>query len=142
MWNYLILFVIAVIIVFVTRECETSREVKRRYKILIEHLNKDECPDEFKVLRKPIVLTMLRERYGEVGYNVDKGAEIGLCIEGDPNHVFHVLIHELAHSTVKEYSHNNDFWHSYDKLRQICLDLGIYERIPVKTPFCKKTVQD
>jgi hypothetical protein len=142
MWNYLVIFLIALLIVLTTRDCATTTEVKRRYNILLDHLNTENCPDEFKVLRKRIVITMVRKRYGEVGYNVDKGAEIGLCIDGDPNHAFHVLIHELAHSTIKEYSHSTDFWNNCEKLKNICVDLGIYETIPTKTPFCNKTVQD
>ena len=134
---FLVLLVIVTLIVLYTKEPPELTEVKRRYAILIKN-----CPDEFKILRKPIIITAFRKRFGEVGYNVNKGCEIGICIDGTPNQIFHVLIHELAHSTVKVYSHDSEFWHNLEKLKQVCIDLGIYETILEKTPFCGKTVQD
>jgi len=134
---FLVLLVIAALIVLYTKEPPELTEVKRRYAILIEN-----CPEEFKILRKPIIITAFRKRFGEIGYNVNKGCEIGLCIDGNPNEIFHVLIHELAHSTVKVYSHDSEFWENFEKLKQVCIDLGIYETIPEKTPFCGKTVHD
>jgi len=134
---FLILVMIVSLIVLYTTEPPELTEVKRRYAILIKN-----CPEEFKILRKPIIITAFRKRFGEVGYNVNKGCEIGLCIDGTPNQIFHVLIHELAHSTVKVYSHDSEFWQNFEKLRQLCIDLDIYETIHEKTPFCGKTVHD
>lgn len=134
---FLVLSVAVVLIILTTKEPYELTEVKRRYAILIKN-----CPEEFKILRKPIIITAFRKRFGEIGYNVNKGCEIGLCIDGTPNQIFHVLIHELAHSTVKVYSHDSEFWEKFEKLRQVCIDLGIYETIPEKTPFCGKTVHD
>ena len=135
--SFLVLFVLVVYIVKNTTEPPELTEVKRRYNILIAN-----CPDEFKVLRKPIIITAFRKRFGEIGYNVNKGCEIGLCIDGEPNQIFHVLIHELTHSTVKAYSHDGEFWKKFQKLKKICIDLGIYEPIPTSTPFCGQSVSD
>lgn len=134
---FFVLLVAVVLIVLTTKEPPELTEVKRRYAILIKN-----CPEEFKILRKPIIITAFRKRFGEIGYNVSKGCEIGICIDGTPNQIFHVLIHELAHSTVKVYSHDSEFWHNFEKLKQVCIDLGIYETIPEKTAFCGKTVHD
>jgi hypothetical protein len=134
---FLILLMVATFIVLTTKEPPELTEVKRRYAILIKN-----CPEEFKILRKPIIITAFRKRFGEIGYNVNKGCEIGLCIDGTPNQIFHVLIHELAHSTVEVYSHDYEFWKNFEKLKQLCIDLDIYETIPDKTPFCGKTVHD
>jgi hypothetical protein len=79
---------------------------------------------------------------GAIGYNTNKGNEIGLCIDGDSNEIFHVLLHELAHSTVDEYSHSKEYWKNFKELRKMCVELGIYEEIPKKTKFCNKYVQD
>ena len=134
---FFVLLVAVVLIVLTTKEPPELTEVKRRYAILIKN-----CPEEFKILRKPIIITAFRKRFGEIGYNVSKGCEIGICIDGTPNQIFHVLLHELAHSTVKVYSHDSEFWNNFEKLKQVCIDLDIYETIPEKTAFCGKTVQD
>jgi len=79
---------------------------------------------------------------GTVGYNTNKGAEIVVCLGGTPNEIFHVLIHELAHCTVEEYSHSEQYWENYIELRDICVNLGIYEKIPERTKFCGQHIQD
>ena len=79
---------------------------------------------------------------GGVGYNTNKGGDIAVCLDGEPNEIFHVLIHELAHCTVDEYEHSQEFWNNYIELRDICINLGIYEKIPNKTPFCGEHIQD
>jgi len=55
---------------------------------------------------------------------------------------FTFLIHELAHCTVSEYEHSDTFWNNYIELRDMCVDLGIYDKIPVRTEFCGEHVQD
>ena len=77
-----------------------------------------------------------------VGYNTNKGQEIALCLDGSANEIFHVLIHELTHSSVEEYSHSKKFWDNYIELRDICVKLGIYEIIPEKVEFCGQHIQD
>lgn len=79
---------------------------------------------------------------GSVGYNTNKGGEIAVCLDGSPNEIFHVLLHELAHCTVSEYSHSNEFWNNYVELRDQCIALGIYEKIPAQTSFCGQHVSD
>jgi hypothetical protein len=43
---------------------------------------------------------------------------------------------------VREYDHSEEFWNNYIELRDICLRLGIYQKIPDKTEFCGEHVQD
>jgi len=123
-----------------THEPENLRIVKEKYRILREHL-KETNNKEFEMLQKPIPITA-HTRTETIGYNTNKGQEIGLCISGDTNKIMHVLIHELAHSAIKEYDHSEEYWDKYNKLIQICKELGIYEPITQKTKFCGKHVQD
>ena len=38
----------------------------------------------------------------------------------------YVLLHELAHITVEEYDHSEQFWSNFKKLREVAASLGIY----------------
>jgi hypothetical protein len=79
---------------------------------------------------------------GDVGYNVNKGYEIFLCIDGsDPNNVFHILLHELAHVTVLEYKHSGHFWDNLHRLKAIAGRLGIYKGIS-RRPYCGHHISD
>jgi hypothetical protein len=138
---FLVLIVINLIILFMIREPENFAEVKRRYKILREHIEKTNN-EKFRVLIDPIPLTALRKMSGTVGYNVNKGADITICIDGEVNEIMHVLIHELAHSTVPEWTHSENFWNNYMELRGVCESIGIYTRLPDKTKFCGQYIQD
>ena len=104
-------------------------------------------------IRREPVLEEVKERYHTlraykgsfvrgVGYNTNKGQEIGLCIDGKVNHVLHVLLHELAHCTVDEYSHSDDFWSNYEELRNEAIAIGVYDNIGTLTPFCGKQIVD
>ena len=137
----LLLIIINVIILMNIQEPDRLSEVREKYRTLREHL-KETNNQEFKMLCKEIPITAHRRMNGSIGYNVNKGNDIGLCIDGEPNEIFHVLIHELAHCTIDEYSHSKEFWKKFDKLRTICVSLGIYREIPQRTEFCGKHVQD
>tara|TARA_B110000483_G_scaffold231678_1_gene298334 strand:- start:151 stop:579 length:429 start_codon:yes stop_codon:yes gene_type:complete len=137
----LLIIIINVIILMNIQEPERLSEVREKYRTLREHL-KETNNQEFKMLCKEIPITAHRRMNGSIGYNVSKGSDIGLCIDGEPNEIFHVLIHELAHCTVDEYSHSKDFWKKFEELRTICVSLGIYREIPQRTEFCGKHIQD
>jgi len=94
------------------------------------------------MLCRCIPITGMKRMNGSVGSNTNKGGEIVVCLDGNTNQVFHVLIHELAHSTVEEYSHSPEFWDNYVELRDICVHLGIYQQIPERTKFCGQHIQD
>ena len=137
----ILLLIINVIILMNIQEPERLSEVREKYRTLREHL-KETNNQEFKMLCKEIPITAHRRMNGSIGYNVSKGSDIGLCIDGEPNEIFHVLIHELAHCTVDEYSHSKEFWEKFDELRTMCVSLGIYQEIPQRTKFCGKHIQD
>lgn len=123
-----------------TKEPEKVRRVREKYTLLREALVREGL---FPKLHKPMPLTMYYRTWdGALGYNVNKGFELGVCIDGEVNEVFHVLLHELAHCTVDEFDHSVEYWNNYIELRDVALRLGIYEKIPEKTPFCGKEVQD
>ena len=101
----LLLLIINVYIIINTKEPEKISEIKKRYKILREHLKKENI-EKFQVITKELPISYFKKIDGHIGYNTDKGSEIGLCIDGEINEIFHVLLHELTHSTVEEYSHS------------------------------------
>ena len=138
MITWIILFVVNLYILMTTKDPEKLRVVKEKYQILRENLE----GTEFEKLSKCILITGHHRLNGTVGYNVNKGYEIGLCLDGKPNEIFHVLIHELAHCTVDEYNHTEQYWENYKKLRDMCIRLNIYEQIPNETPFCGMHIQD
>lgn len=136
------LILLNVVLLWVTQEPPNLVEVKRRYQVLVDHVreNLDDLPKNFHVLENQVVIT--GRKGGDLGYNVNKGFEIGVCLDGTPNDMFHVLLHELAHSTVEEYSHSDAFWKNFGKLKDMSVDLGIYERITERKRFCGEFIQD
>lgn len=138
----LVLIIVNVYILLNTKQPENLRIVRERYRLLREHIETTNN-EEFAHLRNEIPITAHhRAQGGSVGYNINKGHEIGICIDGDPNEIMHVLIHELAHNCVDEYAHSSGFWEKYDKIKNMCIELGIYQEITEKTKFCGKHVQD
>ena len=137
----ILLLIINVLLFIYTREPQELTDVREKYRTLREHL-KETNNDKFKTLIKEIPIIAHKRMNGSIGYNISKGSDIGICIDGEPNEIFHVLLHELAHSTVEEYSHSEEFWKNFDELRSICVSLGIYREIPHRTEFCGKYVQD
>ena len=136
-----LLIIINVIVYINTQEPQNLTKVREKYRTLREHL-KSTNNEEFKMLCKEIPITAHHRVGGAIGYNVNKGNGIGVCIDGEPNEIFHVLLHELAHCTVDEYSHSKEYWDNFDKLRNICISLGIYDKIPERKDFCGKQIQD
>jgi predicted metal-dependent hydrolase len=138
---FIILLIVNIWILRQTREPEKLIEVKEKYRILREHL-KETNNEKFHMLTECIPITGIMRMNGAVGYNTNKGGEIAICLDGETNEIFHVLIHELAHCTVEEYDHSEKFWKNFLELRDICIELDIYENIPNKTEFCGEHIQD
>jgi predicted metal-dependent hydrolase len=137
----IVLIILAIVLFVTTKQPENLRIVNEKYKTLREHL-KETGNEKFQMLTRHIPLTGKRWMSESVGTNTNKGGEIALCLDGEPNVIFHVLIHELAHCTVEEYSHSPEFWKNYEELRDMCVNMGIYERVMEKTEFCGQHVQD
>ena len=114
------------------REPPILVEIKRRYGVLLQHLRDTPSVDpRFEVLRRhePLLtgIDSSRMNRGTIGYNVNKGYEIFICIDNDGSvdAAMHVLIHELAHMTVPEYDHTDAYWQSFKDLRGLCETLGL-----------------
>ena len=140
----LILLVVLTIVSIVTarREPENFTEVRKRYEILINYVKNNSVPEKFKVLDHQILLIGYLKKKHELGYNTNKGYEIGLCLDGTVNQIFHVLLHELAHSTVSEYEHSTQFWQNFKELRELATQIGIYEPVNSSEKFCGKYISD
>ena len=139
---FIILYALVIWILFSTSEPDNFRKVKEMYRTLIDHIREHNTDPRFDVLKTETVLVAYRGRTHEIGYNTNKGYEIGLCIDGEPNQIFHVLLHELAHCTVDDYEHNSNFWKNFNDLKAICTKIGLYQMIPQKEKFCGKHIQD
>ena len=138
----LLLILVNILILINTKQPRKLVEVLEKYEILRDHLRDNEN-EGFETLRMRVPITAIEKMRGDsVGYNTNKGENITICLDGEVNEIFHVLIHELAHNTVKEYAHSDSFWKKYTDLRDLCINLGIYEKIPERTEFCGKHVQD
>jgi hypothetical protein len=142
MFLFLILYAVVAWILWTTREPSNFTKVKEMYRTFIDHIRENNTDPRFDALKTEIVLVAYRDRSHEIGYNTNKGYEIGLCIDGEPNQIFHVLLHELAHCTVDDYEHNSNFWKNFNDLKTICTKIGLYETIPQKEEFCGKHIQD
>lgn len=140
---FILLVVLTVVsIVTARREPENFTEVRKRYEILRNYVKNNPVPEKFKVLDHQILLIGYLKKKHELGYNTNKGYEIGLCLDGTVNQIFHVLLHELAHSTVSEYEHSTQFWQNFKELRELATQIGIYEPVNSSEKFCGKYISD
>lgn len=112
-------------------------EIKRRYEILLDHLRTSPGIDpRFEPIKnhRPLFtgIDAARMNKGTLGYNVNKGYEIFICIDSTStvDAAMHILIHELAHMTVPEYDHSEAFWKNFHDLRFLCINLGILNLPP------------
>ena len=137
---WVLLLVVNAYLIRTTREPEKLIAVREKYTTLRDHLKET---GKFPMLHEPMPITAYHRMWdGSLGFNVNKGFELGVCIDGEVNQIFHILLHELAHCTVDEYDHSDEYWENYIELRDIAIAIGIYEKIPERTKFCGKDVQD
>ena len=73
----LLLLVINVWIFITTRQPQKLKEIKEKYKILREHIKTVE-DEKFNKIKKEIPLVAFKRVGGPVGYNTNKGQEIGI----------------------------------------------------------------
>ena len=129
------------------REHPLMAEIRRRYDVLLTHLRDTEAVDpRFARLRRRCILTGIhgsRMNKGTIGYNVNKGYEIYICLDKeDINSAMNVFIHELAHVTVDEYDHSEAFWSSFKDLKALCKTLDIYTPIEGSVEYCGVMIRD
>ena len=139
---FVLLFIVAFMCTVTLTEPVRFTQVKEMYTRFIDHMVEHNTDPRFDVLTKRCVLVGFDRKSGDLGYNTNKGYEIGLCLDGTPNQIFHVLIHELAHCTVPEYDHSPQFWKNFRDLKELCNQAGLYELIPHKVNFCGQHIQD
>ena len=133
---YVVLFVVCLYLVINTREPREFQKLRKMYHKYVKIL-----PEEFYTLRHKSVLVCLLGT-SELGYNINKGHEIAICYDKDVNSMFHVLLHELAHCTVKEYDHSDRFWQNTEKLTNIAISNGFYKPIRNFKQFCGSKIKD
>jgi hypothetical protein len=139
----MVLIILVAVCLMTTHEPENFTKVKKLYAQLREHIRtNDKVPEKFKILQKQILLIGYLKKKHELGYNTNKGYEIGLCLDGNVNQIFHVLLHELSHSTVSEYEHSTQFWQNFKELRELATSIGLYEPISSSEKFCGKYISD
>ena len=91
--------------------------------MLIEKLRET---GEFPILQRRYLITGMLSK-GQVG--------------SDVNSVFHVLLHEIAHTSVTEYQHSGHFWDNLHKLKAVAGRIGIYKGVTRK-PYCGHHISD
>jgi len=138
---FLLLFILVCITLSI-RENPLLTEIKKRYSILKNHLREI---GEFKgIYTTDSIITGTTIKGDKIGTNVNKGYEITLCLEGGLDNidsVMNVFLHELAHQTVNEYEHSDEFWNNFKKLRDIASTLDIYRPIP-NVKYCGQEIGD
>ena len=68
-----------------------------------------------------------RDNNIHIGYTINKGDKIGLCIDDDENTLFFVVLHELAHVITRSYGHDDKFWKNFEFLIKQAVKLNIYD---------------
>jgi hypothetical protein len=127
-------------------------QLKNRYEQLLVILHNDPYLDpRWKPIKNRVILTAMNgwnKSRGAIGFNVNKGYEIYICMDMDPsidhekriNTAMHVLIHELCHSTVSEYEHSGDFWKNFKDFKEYCSSHGLYTMGNVG-PYCGENIR-
>lgn len=144
------LVLLAVILIF-NKPPELFDAVRDRYEQILETVrDDDELDPRWEPLRKRVILTGMcdwNKSRGAIAYNVNKGYEIYLCLDGADqaderriNTLTHVLIHELSHSTVREYEHSDKFWNNFKDLRKYLYEKGLYDPNNLG-PFCGEPIK-
>lgn len=119
--------------------------IKEKYSALLLYLHSGANTDpRWEKLKHRTIVTGLVDHdksKGPIGYNVNKGYEICICLAGDDiNSAFYVLLHELAHMTVTEYDHTTKFWANFKDLKVLCNSLGIYDNSAGSSKYCGDSV--
>ena len=137
----IIFIILALTVIFTTKLSPETVKLRKHYNKFLDAVRTNEIPEKFKVLRTPVIIHTYPSFGEEIGWNLNKGHEIGIC-KGPLNEMFHVLVHELAHSTVEEYDHSDAFWKNCEELKSLCVEWGLYTYIRKPTLYCKKYIKD
>jgi hypothetical protein len=126
--------------------------LKDRYERLLWVLHTDPNLDpRWEPIKRRVILTAMNgwdKTKGAIGFNVNKGYEIYICMDMDPridpetrvNTAMHVLIHELCHTSVTEYEHSKNFWKNFNDFKAYCSEKGLYVQGNVG-PYCGENIR-
>ena len=92
---------------------------------LIHSLPKDDIRTQ-RLLNKQIQLQE-RSTNNDIGYTINKGENIGLCIENDINTLMFICIHELAHVCTKSVGHTKQFWKNFRYILEKAIKINVYD---------------
>ena len=121
------LFTSLLAIIYFNKEPKMLTEVKYKYWAILDMLRATGDPAWLPVLKPSIITGIYGKKDGVIGSNVNKGYEIYICLDGDDvNSAVYVLIHELAHMAVPEYDHTAHYWANFKKLKELCIQKGLY----------------
>ena len=152
MWIWIVGLALLVLIVSMNRPPPLLQEIRKRYDLILETVRNDPDLDpRWEPVKDRVVLTGMcdwNKKKGAIAYNVNKGYEIYICLEGADgpltetriNTAMHVLIHELSHSTVREYEHSDSFWKNFKDLRKYCQAKGLFDPADLG-PFCGEKIK-
>jgi len=144
MWTIvmIVLFVMLAAVVRFDKEPVMLTELKLRYWAILDVLRQSGDP-MWKPLLDPAIITGIHgKKDGVIGSNVNKGYEIYICLDGnDVNSAVYVLIHELAHMSVPEYDHSSTYWENFKKLKDLCIQRGLYTRSGDRR-YCGDLIKD
>jgi hypothetical protein len=138
----IILLLVVIFLLTFTYENPLLSEIKRRYEFLIENLKESKQFDMLVKNRAVITEKNKTATDNTIAFNVNKGYEIHICLDGRKiNGAMYVLLHELAHITVEEYDHTEQFWTNFRNLREYASLIGIYtpER---ELEYCGEVIHD
>jgi hypothetical protein len=140
---YVTTWIILILFISFTKEPDSLVKLRERYEKLREEFSKLPKSHKFRKLEEPILLMGYHGmKGGLLGFNTNKGSEIGLCVDGCPNELMHVLLHELSHATVKEYDHSPNFWSNLEELKKFAEGKKLYKPIDDPQGFCGAHIHD
>jgi len=142
------LVLVCAILMYGCRDPPLLAQLKQRYAKLLQVIRDDPNLDpRWEPLKKRVILTAMNgwsKAKGAIAYNVNKGYEIYVCMDNiGPkalNTSMHVLIHELSHSTVREYEHSDNFWKNFKDLKKYCAGHDLYKPGYVG-PYCGENIK-
>lgn len=143
MWPILaLMFLTLLSIVRFNKEPTMLTELKLRYWAILDMLRASGDPLWIPVLKPSIITGIYGKKDGVIGSNVNKGYEIYICLDGDDvNSAVYVLIHELAHMSVPEYDHTQNYWENFKKLKELCIEKGLYTKGGDRQ-YCGDSIKD
>ena len=128
-----------------------------KMRALVDHVG-SKYPDEENIKRlvdgfdpKSIVETLPTSEH--TAYSENKGEKIAFCVQKykdqkkmiDPNTLFFVSVHELAHVATKSVGHTQEFWDNFKHLLTEAKEAGLYRPVDYNknpAPYCGMTLTD